>query len=320
MILRRPDADCEVGGVVKALIRQYPLTSYYALTFAISWGGALAVIGGPARIPGTPEETARLLPAAVGALVLGPSIAGIVMTAIVHGRRGLRELYTRSRKWRVGVRWYAVALLSAPVLAGAVLLALLSVSPVFLPGIAATDDSLALVMYALGAGLFAGVLEEMGWTGFAIPLLRARHGMLRTGLIVGVLWGAWHYIAAFWGSGTSSRAWVPSLLIAQMTFYVLVLPAYRILMVWVNDRTGSLLIAMVMHASLTGNVLFILMPSTIPARQLLGWYLAFAALLWIGVAVVGQSLRVKRDFQKPEFSYALPSAASTPRARTERPA
>jgi membrane protease YdiL (CAAX protease family) len=283
----------EVGDHVKALIRAHPLTSYYALTFAISWGGVLAVIGGPTHIPGTPEETARLLPAGVVALVLGPSIAGIVMTAIVYGRRGLRDLSTRLRQWRVGVRWYAIALVTTPLLAGGILLVLHSVSPVFLPGIAASHNKLALLLSAIGAGLFAGVFEETGWTGFAIPLLRARHGMLTTGLIAGVLWGVWHYIAALWGSGTPSRAWVPSLLVAQMTFYVLVLPAYRILMVWVNDRTGSLFVAMLMHASLTGNVLFMLMPLAIPAPQLISWYLGFAAVLWLGVAMVGQKVRHK---------------------------
>ena len=272
-------------------IRTHPLTSYYALVFAISWGGALAVIGGPSHIPGTPEETARLLPAAVLALVLGPSIAGIVMTALVHGRVGLHELWARLLKWRVGVSWYAIALLTTPVLAGATILALLSVSPIFLPGIAATHDKLTLILSAIAAGLVAGIFEEIGWTGFAIPLLRSRYGILKTGLIAGVLWGAWHYIAAFWGSGTASRALIPSLLIAQMTFYVAVLPAYRILMVWVSGRTGSLFIAILMHASLTASILYILMPPKIAGLQLISWYLAFAGLLWAGVGVIAHDLR-----------------------------
>lgn len=67
------------------------------------------------------------------------------------------------------------------------------------------------------------------------------------------------------------------------------LPAYRVLMVWVHDRTSSLLLAVLMHASLTGNVLFILMPPVIPATSLMTWYLAFAAILWatVGAVAVG---------------------------------
>ena len=34
----------------------------------------------------------------------------------------------------------------------------------------------------------------------------------------------------------------------------LMLPAYRVLMVWVYDRTGSLLVAILMHASLTATI------------------------------------------------------------------
>jgi hypothetical protein len=39
-----------------------------------------------------------------------------------------------------------------------------------------------------------GFFEELGWTGFATPRLRLRHGFLATGLIVGVPWGAWHLL------------------------------------------------------------------------------------------------------------------------------
>ena len=56
----------------------------------------------------------------------------------------------------------------------------------------------------IAVGLGAGIFEEMGWTGFAIPRLRLRYGVLSTGLIVGVLWGAWHFFVNFWASGVTS--------------------------------------------------------------------------------------------------------------------
>jgi hypothetical protein len=46
--------------------------AYYALTFAISWGGVLLVIGGPTGIPGTPEQIERRFSLAVVALLAGP--------------------------------------------------------------------------------------------------------------------------------------------------------------------------------------------------------------------------------------------------------
>ena len=54
---------------IRAFVKSRPLLSYYALVFAISWGGALLVIGGPNAIPGTEEQYERLLPFAILALL-----------------------------------------------------------------------------------------------------------------------------------------------------------------------------------------------------------------------------------------------------------
>ena len=57
-------------------------------------------------------------------------------------------------------------------------------------------------------------------------------------------------------------------------------------MVWVYDRTESLLVAILMHASLSASVPFILSPLTITGVALVTWYLVLAAALWLFVAVV----------------------------------
>ncbi len=44
--------------------------------------------------------------------------------------------------------------------------------------------------------------------------------------------------------------------------------------------------AMLMHASLTANVLFIFMPLAISGVPLLTWYLVLAVTLWVVVAAV----------------------------------
>jgi uncharacterized protein len=67
------------------------------------------------------------------AMLAGPSVAGILLTGLLYGRAGFRDLLTRMTRWRVGARWYAVALLTAPLLFTAVSLALSLTSPEFLP-------------------------------------------------------------------------------------------------------------------------------------------------------------------------------------------
>jgi hypothetical protein len=54
---------------IRAFVKSRLLLSYYALVFAISWGGALLVTGGPNAIPGTEEQFERLLPFAILALL-----------------------------------------------------------------------------------------------------------------------------------------------------------------------------------------------------------------------------------------------------------
>ena len=263
----------------RAFIIRHPVRSYFALTFAISWGGFLIAVG-PGGFPGTGSQFDTLVPFVVLAMLAGPSVAGILMTGLVSGKAGLRELLSRLLKWRVGAQWYAVALLPAPLLAAAVLFALSLTSPIF-----TADRKGALLLSGIAAGLTT-VFEEVGWTGFAVPRLRPRYGVVTTGLIVGVLWGAWHFLQGLWISGTYAGA-LPLALFVPLNFFssVAQLTAYRVLMVWVYERTASLSVVTIMHASLTASTVFILTPvATGPAFLIYGWVLA--AALWVVVAVV----------------------------------
>jgi membrane protease YdiL (CAAX protease family) len=188
-------------------------------------------------------------------------------------------------RWQVGARWYAVALLTAPFLAMVILLALSLLSPKFLPGIFASDDKASLLLLGITGGLGAGIFEELGWTGFAIPELRRRYGVFTTGLSVGFLWGAWHLLVYFWGSGDSSGALSLAILLPALLSPIVVLPAYRVLMVWVYDHTGSLLVAILMHVSLTASTL-IIQPLATSGMPGLTYSLVLAATLWIFVATV----------------------------------
>ena len=66
--------------------------------------------------------------------------------------------------------------------------------------------------------------------------------------------------------------------------YLATLTAYRVLMTWMFAHTGSLLLAVLLHASYTG-WLFVLFPAT-SFEQGLAWQTTLAAALWLVVAVV----------------------------------
>lgn len=262
---------------------RHPVVTYFVLTFLISWGGILVVLG-PGAFTGATAPTEGRLPLVYLAMFAGPSIAGILMTGLVDGRAGFRDLHSRLLRWRLPVRWYVVALLTAPLAVMAVLLPLSLSSAGFLPGVFASDDMGSLLVIGLAAGLMTGFCEELGWTGFVIPRLRMRYGILTTGLIVGLLWGAWHF--PLFSGGDLSRTLTLALFLPVQLFTFL--PAYRVLMVWVYDRTGSLLVAMLMHASLTASTL-ILQPADVAGMRALTYDLVLAAALWLLIAALAMA-------------------------------
>jgi membrane protease YdiL (CAAX protease family) len=292
---------------IGASIKRHPVLSFFALTFAITWGLFVLAVGGPGGIPATKEEFTTLPLLAILAVLVGPSVSGILLTGLVYGREGFRDLLARMTRWRVGARWYAVALLTAPLVFTAALLPLWLISPVFLPGIFASEAKVSFVLMGIVVALIVGIFEELGWTGFAVPtLLKLRYGVLATGLIVGVLWGAWHLLFNdIWASVATSGGLPPALfaVVWGLTFLAGQLVAYRVLMVWVYDRTGgSLLVAMLMHASYAASTFIInplAGPGAMSGASLLVYSLASAAATWVVVAMLAVATRGHLSRQPP---------------------
>ena len=268
-----------------ALFKRRPVLSYFVLTFLVSWGGVL-ILGSPYGMPTTVEQFQEVWPIVFIPYFLAPALAGLLMTALVSGRAGLGALLTRLLRWRAGIRWYAVALLTAPLLVGLTGLVLSLGSRDFLPGVVMAQDKMGMILRGIVVGLlFGGLLEELGWTGFAVPRYRQSHSLLSTGLVVGGLHGLWHVLPTYWATGNESGALSLPDFIPPLFFYAGVLPAYRILMVWVHDHTQSLLLAMLMHASLTASAPWILLPA-VTGASLVIYYLVLIAATWLVVAWV----------------------------------
>jgi uncharacterized protein len=283
---------------IKKFIKRYPVLTYFALTFIFTWG-CMAIAVYPGGFPITEEqfETAGAL--VYVAMLVGPSGAGILLISLLDGRAGFRKLFSRLIRWRVGARWYAAALLTAPLMITTGLYVLSLISSDFQPAIFTADNKSAVVLSAIGAGLAVGLFEELGWTGFAVPRLKRRYGVLMTGLIVGIVWGVWHF-PPFWKSDTFSATLPLALLFGQLFSW---LPPYRILMVWVYGRTESLLVSILMHASLMAS-LNALVPAELSGTTLLTWILAWAAALWVIVAAVAISNRGELSEQQVQSQMA----------------
>jgi CAAX protease family protein len=273
---------------LRGLVKRYPLQAYCALTFAISWGWILAVVA-PSGFPVQPDRFEQLMLFVYPAMFVGPAVAGLLLTGLVSGRAGLRVLRSQLFNWRVGMRWYLAALLTAPIVILAVLIVLSVLSSDFMPLLYVSDDKVFLVVYPVVAGAATALFEEVGWTGFATTtMLQRHHGVLRTGIAVGVLFATWNVLVVAW-SGAAQGTLSPMIFLPIALFTWL--PAYRVLVVWVYHRTDSLLIAMLMSASLWAAWISLTPQASLAGAPLAVFYLVFTAVLW---AVIGGVVAANR--------------------------
>ena len=283
---------------MKNFIKRQPVLSYYLLVFAISWGGILILIGGPDHIPGTKEQAEKLFVPALLIMFAGPFISGILMNYLIDGKEGLRKLLLRFLRWQAEGRWYAIAIFTGPILVATLLFGLSLFNHEFLPGIVTAKDKIGLMIFGVAWGVIGGGLfEETGWTGFAVYQLRKQHSILSTGLIVGILWGVWHFMIAFWAVNYLAPAGSWTMFVASfVAFYLLALPAYRVLLVLVYDRTGSVPVIMLMHAFLSASTL-IFQPSS-SGEIAFVWNLVLGIILWIIIVTIVATNR-KHVSQEP---------------------
>lgn len=256
-------------------IKRYQVLTYFILVFAISWV-LILLLAGPVNIPLDPEQSKSLLPLLYAMMLLGPGAAGVLLIGLDYGKEGFRNFKTRLFRWRVAIHWYFVALLATPVLSSLILLILSCLSPEFNPGIFNSEDKMTSIMTGIITGIMVGFFEEIGWSGYIVPKLRLRYSITIAGLIVGFLWGAWHFIL-FWEGNSFSKTLPLLILLARLFAW---LPPLRVLMVWILDRTGSLLIVILTHASLVFTTT-VLVPMTLTGKNLLIWLIVWSLALWL---------------------------------------
>lgn len=252
-------------------LRSHPAVSYFLLTFGLSWLGAL-ILTAPHLFRGEP------LPQFTGlmvfpAMLLGPLIAGISMTATLNGRMGLRQLWSRMHRACVPARWYAVLVIPPVLILAVLMLFRATVSAAFAPN---------FFPVGLSFGIVAGFVEEIGWTGFAFLALTRERNPLAAAVLLGLLWSAWHIPAVdYLGAATPHRnVW----LLFFLAFSAAMI-AMRVLISWLYVNTGSVLLAQLLHASSTG-ALVVLSPPRVTPMQEATWYCAYGVVLWVAVGVI----------------------------------
>jgi membrane protease YdiL (CAAX protease family) len=244
-----PDLPAQQEPTRQSVLARYPLVSFFVMAYAFTWivisPWTLGATGaGLIPVDLVPPATGLLLAAGV---LAGPALAAIIMAAVTEGRTGVRSLLGRLVLWRVGVRWYLIALLGVPLimLVGFLVYAMArpDLGALGGPAYALTYLVAFIVTMILGGPLF----EEIGWRGFALPRLQRRFGPLTASLVLGVLWAFWHlpqFLVPAWAASSGGGG------ISGIVVFVLVAVPFSVVLSWVfNNTRASLLIAVLVHTS-----------------------------------------------------------------------
>ena len=273
------------------LIRRHPVIAFFVIAFAGEWIVTLPLVlaqNGLGLFPYTVPALGPISPAywlTIPAAIAGPTLASFIVTAVTTGKAGVQQLLRRYVVWRVGIRWYLLVLVGVPLIQ-------LAFSSVFL-GIAPLTAfiqqwPLYFTAYLPNVLLIAVVVqiwEEGGWSGYAVPALQQRFGAWRMALIFGPLWALFH-LPFFFVPGQIFQSKVDVITMAvQMVIMIAAAIPTRVIMTWVfNNTKASILIAILLHASLdasNGGNAFI--QHLVPASRL-GTYTLGSALLFPLVA------------------------------------
>lgn len=176
----------------------------------------------------------------------GPSIAGVIVTAMASGRQGLRDLGRRLVKVRIPAKWTAFILLFPIVLSVTAVVVGTLLGGVTLP----TYNFLVPVALAFPFLLFlvicTGLAEELGWRGFALPYLQKTRTAERSSWILGIAWGLWHLPSVVFLPLLAQRATIPQAMFSLLGLTIGIV-GYTIVLTWLYNHTQSLFWVVILH-------------------------------------------------------------------------
>ena len=185
--------------------------------------------------------------------VLGVGFGAFFVTYALAGRAGVVDLARRSVRWRVRLRWYLIALLTVPVGATLISLAIYGAAAVAAPP-GGWPRALAEVaaVFLLQLVLFQ-LVEEIGFTGFLQHHWQDRYHPMKLTAYVALLWALWHVPDHFAEEGWGVEQLIAAPVVFALEFVSLFFA--RALFVWLYNRTGySVLLVAIFHASFDASI------------------------------------------------------------------
>jgi membrane protease YdiL (CAAX protease family) len=237
------------------IVKRYPFISFAILSYLLSWW--------PMLIPSLVKAGLVILPH-------GPSIAAVIVTAIIGGGPAVKALLSRLVPWRTGVKWYAIGIgMTIVITLTAVTINVLLGAP------APTAEQLGVWPELFGSFIFlilmGGAMEELGWRGFAQARLQKDRSALAAALMVAVAGVIWHLPLFLTGD-------------IELPDIPLIFAGYIVYAWLFNGSGGIVVVTMVTHAvnnTISGEFFSPMFQGANSVRQS-----ALLAVLWSVAAVI----------------------------------
>lgn len=218
------------------------LVVYFVLAYTITW-----LIWLPFWGPKFGISVQPFFPDQHYAGSMGPALAAFIMSFVASGREGVRNLLSRIFRWKVAFYWYAV------VFAGMFLIFLLAsvLAQQFdgqeftLQGFGTSREfsGLGVAGYFLFNLITFGFGEEIGWRGYALPVLQKRYNAFWATTILTVFWACWHLPAFLYRPSYSNMG--PG----DIAGFFFSLYTGSIILTWLyNSTRGSIFLVALFHA------------------------------------------------------------------------
>lgn len=167
--------------------------------------------------------------------VFTPSIVALFLTFFTRGKQGVYELFVKQTIRKTGLKWLLLSLVGIPAIAALAVLTSLSfdISRFGLRTTQLMPQIIVIILIAVG--------EEYGWRGYLLPRLIRKYSVINSSILLGLIWGFWHFPAYLIGTG------VP----LQMNFLVFLLWVVlgTLFMSWIYCYTKSVLTSILVHIS-----------------------------------------------------------------------
>jgi membrane protease YdiL (CAAX protease family) len=165
--------------------------------------------------------------------------------AALHGKDGVRDLARRSLRWRVGARWYLIALLGLPIASVLCTSVIYGAAP-----LNALVNKWQLLFTLILPSLlirivFLNTIEEIGWLGFLQARFQDQYGPWKACLLVEIPFALWHLPGLLGDTGGQ----LSLALVLSGVFAVFQLCG-RFVNMWLYNKTNrSVLLAGIFHAT-----------------------------------------------------------------------